>query len=1054
MDNSYQIGGIPTHHSLPSAHLSSMQQRMPDNQGDAHTLPPLNGAVPQYPSYSVGMSQHPATTTASYASTPQGHQPSSLPQLAPQAQRAPQQMSAYSQAGPYMNMSQSMMPPASTAMASGLPASSSAGLPAIHPRPQDGSTLLAQLQQQQMPNQMLVPGNPGDPEPTHVVGQQGRRGILPSAPGRAPGNVKSTVPQKDQDGKYPCPHCTKTYQHAKHLKRHLLRHTGDRPYMCKLCKDTFSRSDILKRHFQKCSVRRGVVGDMDHLEGSRAHLQKNRQSIDTTQNIHFLNPVNPSPVYDGSVNQMGQMPSMMPQQSYPDGMHPSSARNSRSNSVARPANSFLENRRSMSALEQISTSRGGYENYSAFSTPGALPSMMPNGTQSGTMSTNQSPVHTVQNGLQNGHAYGGYGAQEAAQNMLQQEGQHTHHHQQDRGGPMASSFQKADVESAQNGQQLHNDMGWNHNEYPSQLHPNATLDWTKVKVEPGGQLLNNDFSTNDDAFSGLYTDPSGFNTRQNFGAWDMNDPVENKIAQLISFCITYSNSGVQLHDHQNEARLRQLLTSENVRDFLEEFKNYQGHWPMLHMPTFNPCTASDALVLGMICIGAVYSDKLDVPQVRWLMELVKTAVYRASPLIAAVKNSTKPSADMNCHYEIEEVQALGLLICLFLWHGNQAQRAQAREEFHLIAAVGRYCGLLQHTGLSHTVKPSVLHQLDSAPQLPDTSWDWFSWIEQEKRSRALYIFYLLDMALTLYFNSPPHFDPAEIQLRLPSDDAAWEATSSEDCARMLGLYGPDAQSTQNTSGSLSARQPEFQAALRSLFDLSTPAKTRDTNAYSKFILIHALHSILWVIQRRSSQGSTLHTLTGRHNSVSGGSTPETATISIANSANSGAATPESFGLSFAYAQVGLRGIKAALEKWKRSWDMDNDIQYSPAASVSPTSQGSGGRERLPRVGFCRDGIYFYYLAVQFCQRTSKALANASAGNVGATPEWQLPADTRFAYVMDLLKRIKHWMASEQGKTGRDFDLGSIGTLDDQYGMEDLTLDMKLLFTRIVPTTVA
>ena len=66
--------------------------------------------------------------------------------------------------------------------------------------------------------------------PTHVVGSQGRRGILPSAPGRpaAPqagsGNTKSAViPVKDADGKFPCPHCTKTYLHAKHLKRHLLR---------------------------------------------------------------------------------------------------------------------------------------------------------------------------------------------------------------------------------------------------------------------------------------------------------------------------------------------------------------------------------------------------------------------------------------------------------------------------------------------------------------------------------------------------------------------------------------------------------------------------------------------------------------------------------------------------------------------------------------------------------------------------------------------------------------------------------------------------------------
>jgi hypothetical protein len=66
---------------------------------------------------------------------------------------------------------------------------------------------------------------------THVVGSQGRRGILPSAPGRAPvlpngmnGQPKgNAIPVKDQDGKFPCPNCNKTYLHAKHLKRHMLR---------------------------------------------------------------------------------------------------------------------------------------------------------------------------------------------------------------------------------------------------------------------------------------------------------------------------------------------------------------------------------------------------------------------------------------------------------------------------------------------------------------------------------------------------------------------------------------------------------------------------------------------------------------------------------------------------------------------------------------------------------------------------------------------------------------------------------------------------------------
>ncbi|KAI9774675.1 MAG: hypothetical protein M1840_002924 [Geoglossum simile] len=121
-----------------------------------------------------------------------------------------------------------------------------------------------------------------DAQPTHVVGSQGRRGILPSAPGRAAavtgagGSKNGLIPVKDADGKFPCPHCNRSYLHAKHLKRHLLRHTGDRPYMCVLCKDTFSRSDILKRHFQKCSLRRGNPTGATHLSHSHAYHKKSR----------------------------------------------------------------------------------------------------------------------------------------------------------------------------------------------------------------------------------------------------------------------------------------------------------------------------------------------------------------------------------------------------------------------------------------------------------------------------------------------------------------------------------------------------------------------------------------------------------------------------------------------------------------------------------------------------------------------------------------------------------------------------------------------------------
>ena len=81
-----------------------------------------------------------------------------------------------------------------------------------------------------------------EPQPTHVVGSQGRRGILPSAAGRpaavpganTSGHKAAPTPNKDAEGKYPCVHCTKTYLHAKHLKRHLLRRKHPTLYQLEL----------------------------------------------------------------------------------------------------------------------------------------------------------------------------------------------------------------------------------------------------------------------------------------------------------------------------------------------------------------------------------------------------------------------------------------------------------------------------------------------------------------------------------------------------------------------------------------------------------------------------------------------------------------------------------------------------------------------------------------------------------------------------------------------------------------------------------------------------
>ncbi|KAI5463309.1 hypothetical protein BGZ63DRAFT_189015 [Mariannaea sp. PMI_226] len=295
---------------------SPLPQTLPPLQPPASAMQPLYGSHPHTPR-TPGTPNTPGSVSnlPSYQQTSQPGGQRGLYSMPQQSQYPPPQ--AY-------GTSAGMMPQATTTASHPQPIAPAPiggrGPPVLRPMPPGGIMSQPGVSSPYGPGPMMGPAavlQDADP-PTHVVGSQGRRGILPSAPGRpaapAPGTgAKNTViPVKDADGKFPCPHCTKTYLHAKHLKRHLLRHTGDRPYMCVLCRDTFSRSDILKRHFQKCSIRRGNPTGASHLSHPQAHVKKNAQAqkaagLAHEGDLNHLNGLNSMPG-DNMVHPFGMVP--------------------------------------------------------------------------------------------------------------------------------------------------------------------------------------------------------------------------------------------------------------------------------------------------------------------------------------------------------------------------------------------------------------------------------------------------------------------------------------------------------------------------------------------------------------------------------------------------------------------------------------------------------------------------------------------------------------------------------------------------------------------------
>ena len=471
--------------------------------------------------------------------------------------------------------------------------------------------------------------------------------------------------------------------------------------------------------------------------------------------------------------------------------------------------------------------------------------------------------------------------------------------------------------------------------------------------------------------------------------------------------------------HGYEA-LKGMLTAENLKHFLGKYKNYHSHWPMIHMPSFNPISANDGLVLTMVCIGAVYSDRLGVKEVRWLMELVRASVLRSSRAYKHVTQNSHEVVDINNRVsaDIEEIQALVHLHSLFVWHGSQKQRQQGRDEFWALAAIARRFDLLNPLPNGHP-NFSTLHQPGPLDGNEINTWTWTSWVGQEKRARVMYLIFLIDASLVMFFNVQPQFDVYDIKIPLPVDDAAWDAKSQELCASALGLRGEAAQS-ENFSGSRRAKQLGMSEALHFLHH-GRDFPQRATNIYSKFILIHAIHVQIFNIQR---QALGLNGLPGYGAFPSSGtSTPRsqserTSTDGTISNGTSGRVTPTE-GINSQYSQTHqmLRLTVGALELWKKTWDSDMLIQY-------PNQR---------RIGFCRDGIHFYFLASIFIRSSRRE-------------EWAAPADVRCQQVFNLLKQIRAHVASDSAQKG--LDIGSVTTINDSYGVADLTLDMKLLFTPI------
>nr|POE82431.1 isoform 2 of zinc finger protein zas1 [Quercus suber] len=770
---------------------------------------------------------------------------------------------------------------------------------------------------------------------------------------------------------------TETYVHPPGKLDHVANiaaDTGDRPYMCHLCKDTFSRSDILKRHFQKCSIRRGNPTGANHLahQNRRNTNAPNRLSLSQTDGPIGLAGL--SEVSGAAYNSNGMGTNS------PNG--DASARSSRANSLIAPGN--MSQRGSVAGLGILgsNTAQNGQ-----MATSVAYQNGMP------AYSNQMQPNYAFNQQQLNGNVYADQAQQLSFLGQTSSRFNNHHpnsHAQHANGDPNAHQLEwsRAFIEGGQDG-------------FVGGQPANASSG-INIKTEPDTkQSYSASDDMNGDSFLGsLYSHPSAFGseyTEQEQGIpgflnWSMDDPLQTKIDGLLHFC--FPDGPASKQNNPGADIVKACLTVENIKHFSEHYTSFHGHWPLLHMPTFKLVHADNGLVMAIICIGAVYSPKMNVTQVRQMMEFVRSVVINNSSIHARTFNGQVEGLGSSS-WDLEELQALLMLQIMFTWHGTTTQRQSARGDVPTLVRIANAMRLCQTVGPSHYAY-STLHAIDASqsPPVDGQSFKWHDWLEQEKRNRTLYMLYLLDAATVMWFNTAPNFDPFEVSLMLPSDDAAWDARDQSECANALGLNGPQNQ-WKNASGTRHTKQLCMREAMQMLLEPTAILQPSATNAYSKFILIHAIVVRIIACQKILLQPESLNHGVSFGPNGSGPATPLSQNDWLEQhgkpgSGGSGHATPTEntdFGLNSVTAEHEKKRLMYALDKWKRAWDIDMDIQYPPMTS------------QVRRFGFSRDGVHFFYLGRSFMQSQRAA-------------DWTAPPDTRFKQVMALLKRIKGFVVGD------------------------------------------
>jgi len=255
------------------------------------------------------------------------------------------------------------------------------------------------------------------------------------------------------------------------------------------------------------------------------------------------------------------------------------------------------------------------------------------------------------------------------------------------------------------------------------------------------------------------------------------------------------------------------------------------HLPFLHIPSFSATKWPVALVLAMAAIGAQYSfDRIKAVELfriakdialRQLRER-KSNVRAASTfaenrsLASTYEFSTpRPRSESrynHCCDSLSLAQTLLSLLVMATWANSEAIFDEAPELRGLLTSLIRDENLL-------------------APQAMDET-TWLSWVQCEGVRRTVSIAFCFFNLHTLVYNTPATLLSSELCIRLPAQEALWEAR--------------DQDSWQEASKQ--SHEPYFQDCLALLFTKDFELQCKPYSTLGGYVLILALVQHIFLVR--------------------------------------------------------------------------------------------------------------------------------------------------------------------------------------------------------------